>query len=841
MSPAVISNVDIVDIRGINLESSLAQDIYRGLQAEEKKLPTLLLYDTKGLRLFEDITYLDEYYLTNAEIEVLETNAAKIAALIPENCQLVELGSGNLRKIEILLNELERAKKSVEYYALDLSLEELHRTFAELPSKSYRYVKCGGLWGTYDDGLDWLNKPVNRNRPTWVMSLGSSMGNFNPTEAAGFLEGFARSLGPADSMVIGFDPCKDPEQVFRAYNDSKGVTRQFYLNGLSNANTILGFEAFKPGEWDAIGEFDPVQGCHRAFYVPLTDLVIKDINLKKGEKIFFEQAYKYGDEDCEILWSRAGLRPAQRFGDKYHLHILSSATAMMRPYQLPTKRAEYMKDVVSSLEEFEAVWKLWDTATTAMVPNTDLLSRPIHLRNSLIFYLGHIPAFMDMHLTRASDGVPTEPANFHSMFERGIDPDVDNPDHCHDHSAIPDKWPAVETLVEYQRKVRMRVKSLYPRVKAGDRKICEAIWISFEHETMHLETFLYMLLQSSSIMPPPEAARPDFKQLASESAKRAVPNEWFEIPGQTLAIGLDEPEPNGIPRDSFGWDNEKPQRIVQVPSFVAKARPITNEEYAKYLEENNIERVPASWAERSTESGSAGGESTVTNGSHNIITKYSVRTVFGPVPLEWALDWPVAASHDELNGYAKWMKCRIPTFEEVRSLYKYSLTSPTGTNHHENGSTTATTNGTKKIGGASSNGAASHPEPVQNKRCPDHQPVQTPASTHEPVYVDLDGCNVGFTHWHPTPVTQNGNKLSGQGDFGGLWEWTSSTIQAHEGFKPMDLYPAYTADFFDGKHNIVLGGSWATHPRLAGRSTFVNWYQRNYPYVWAGARLVRDD
>lgn len=65
------------------------------------------------------------------------------------------------------------------------------------------------------------------------------------------------------------------------------------------------------------------------------------------------------------------------------------------------------------------------------------------------------------------------------------------------------------------------------------------------------------------------------------------------------------------------------------------------------------------------------------------------------------------------------------------------------------------------------------------------------------------------------------------------------------------------ADFFDGKHNIVLGGSWATHPRIAGRKSLyvrialmseyhmlivfsVNWYQRNYPYVWAGARLVRE-
>lgn len=75
---------------------------------------------------------------------------------------------------------------------------------------------------------------------------------------------------------------------------------------------------------------------------------------------------------------------------------------------------------------------------------------------------------------------------------------------------------------------------------------------------------------------------------------------------------------------------------------------------------------------------------------------------------------------------------------------------------------------------------------------------------------------------------------------GGVWEWTSSPLSKHEGFEPMALYPAYTADFFDGKHNVVLGGSWATHPRIAGRKSFVNWYQRNYLYAWVGARVVRD-
>jgi L-histidine Nalpha-methyltransferase / hercynylcysteine S-oxide synthase len=86
-------------------------------------------------------------------------------------------------------------------------------------------------------------------------------------------------------------------------------------------------------------------------------------------------------------------------------------------------------------------------------------------------------------------------------------------------------------------------------------------------------------------------------------------------------------------------------------------------------------------------------------------------------------------------------------------------------------------------------------------------------------FIDLGSCNVGFKNWTPTAVTQNGNRLCGQSDFGGVWELTSSPLEKWEGFKPQDSYPGYTADFFDGKHNVMLGGSWATHPRIAGRKT----------------------
>jgi formylglycine-generating enzyme required for sulfatase activity len=60
------------------------------------------------------------------------------------------------------------------------------------------------------------------------------------------------------------------------------------------------------------------------------------------------------------------------------------------------------------------------------------------------------------------------------------------------------------------------------------------------------------------------------------------------------------------------------------------------------------------------------------------------------------------------------------------------------------------------------------------------------------VFIDVEGSNVGFQHWHPVSVVERGNKLCGQADLGGVWEWTATVLEKHEGFEPMSLYPAYT-------------------------------------------------
>ena len=143
----------------------------------------------------------------------------------------------------------------------------------------------------------------------------------------------------------------------------------------------------------------------------------------------------------------------------------------------------YTKQRTPSLEELEELWTTWDLVSLKMLPREEILSKPIHLRNCCIFYLGHIPNFLDVQLTRANGEKLTEPSYFKDIFERGIDPDVENPEKCHAHSKIPDSWPSVNEILGYRDAVRHRVRSLY-KSQAYDKnpKIGKAIWLGLEHE-----------------------------------------------------------------------------------------------------------------------------------------------------------------------------------------------------------------------------------------------------------------------------------------------------------------------------------------------------------------------
>jgi L-histidine Nalpha-methyltransferase / hercynylcysteine S-oxide synthase len=255
---------------------------------------------------------------------------------------------------------------------------------------------------------------------------------------------------------------------------------------------------------------------------------------------------------------------------------------------------------------------------------------------------------------------------------------VDNPEKCHDHSEIPDSWPALDELQKYQLDVRARfIESIESGRLLSDRRLARGYWLAYEHEAMHLETFLYMLIQSSRILPPPGATLPNFEQLAIQAGKLRDENQWHRIPHSDIVLGLDDPENDDGPDRFFGWDIERPPRKVQVATFEAQSRPISNGDYAKFLEETYAKHVPASWIVKKSLTNGVTTNDIATKGTASIepsahfVEDKSVRTVYGSVPLKFALDWPVMASYDELAAYARWAGGRIPTVEEARSIYNY--------------------------------------------------------------------------------------------------------------------------------------------------------------------------
>lgn len=314
--PRTTGRCDVIDIRKGGVSMNLAESIRNGLKDPQegcsRSLPSLLLWDEQGLKSFEKVTYNQQYYLTNAEIDILEAHSRTIADKIEPGTLLLELGSGALRKTEILLRAIEAQSKDVDYYALDLDQNELARTLQELGPSEHRHVKCHGLLGTYDDGRAWLSEAINADRPKALLSLGSTIGGFTRVEATAFLREWSSTLQGfgkqgKSQVIIGLDGNTDGATVWSAYNDSAGDNRWFVMNVLSHANHDLGYEAFHPSEWTVEGVWDAMDKCHNQYVVPLKDMIFEGIWLRKGERIMICQSYKWDHIERKRLWKQINL------------------------------------------------------------------------------------------------------------------------------------------------------------------------------------------------------------------------------------------------------------------------------------------------------------------------------------------------------------------------------------------------------------------------------------------------------------------------------------------------------------------------------------------------------
>lgn len=410
-----------------------------------------------------------------------------------------------------------------------------------------------------------------------------------------------------------------------------------------------------------------------------------------------------------------------------------------------------------------------------------LYDRPIPERHRIIFYIGHLEAFDWNLLRERALDLPAFHAEFDRLFAFGIDPvggGLPNDQ--------PSDWPSLEQVRGYVKRVRESLdgalaSALTSRTR-GEFPVELLLNVAIEHRLMHAETLAYMLHQ----LPLHRKAKPagGLSLVRADNGRDVASNVSTEIPEGFATLG------RGRGDQQFGWDNECERHTVRVPRFAIDRYKVANSEYLEFMQAGGYQ-------ERSLWSGGdwnwvkgAGIAQPVFWKKHGDGWLY--RTMFEEIPLP--LDWPVYVSHAEASAYARWKGKSLPTEAQWHRA------------------------------------AVGTPDAKERDYPWGNQPPEAKRG------------NFDFQSWDPAPVTAfpDGRSAFGVGELSGNgWEWTSTVFAPFAGFERFSFYPGYSADFFDGKHYVMKGGSARTAACMLRRS-FRNWFQSHYQYVYAGFRCVEN-
>jgi ergothioneine biosynthesis protein EgtB len=408
-----------------------------------------------------------------------------------------------------------------------------------------------------------------------------------------------------------------------------------------------------------------------------------------------------------------------------------------------------------------------------------LYDRPIAERHRIIFYVGHLEAFDWNLLHQRVLDLPAFDADLDRLFAFGIDPVGGGlpTDQASD-------WPSIGEVRDYVRRVReiLDEKLEYLLARPTDTALefspTLLLNVAIEHRLMHAETLAYMLHQL------PFDRKVTGNAAAESHLQLAITPEMIEIPAGVATLGQSRES------GAFGWDNEFEKEQVGVPPFAIDNYKVTNGQYLEFMRSGGYED-PGLWEEKNWEWKTQNGI------FHPVFwksvgDKWRWRGMFEEFPLR--LDCPVYVSHAEASAYARWAGKSLPS--EVQ--------------WHR---------------------AAYGVQQGEENSYPWGEKAPSP---------ELG--NFDFERWDPAPLSAfpAGRSAFGvNGLLGNGWEWTSTVFGPLPGFEPFAFYRGYSADFFDGKHYVIKGGSARTASCMLRRS-FRNWFQSQYQYVYAGFRCVRN-
>jgi iron(II)-dependent oxidoreductase len=338
----------------------------------------------------------------------------------------------------------------------------------------------------------------------------------------------------------------------------------------------------------------------------------------------------------------------------------------------------------------------------------------------------------------------------------------------------PTAWPPLADVLAYRDHARREVdRALAGDAFADPQRAHDVFHTAIEHRLEHAETLAYLFHQL-----PTDMKRHQTQASMPETAVRPA---ILDVPRGRATLGRGRGH-------GFGWDNEFEAHVVEVPAFRIDRYPVTNAQFMAFFRDGGYTQ-PRFWSN----AGWAWKQSRGVHRPHFWTRRESgwyQRGMFSEFPLPGS--WPAWVSHAEASAYARWAGRRLPTEAE---FHRAAYGMPGG----------------------------------EEREYPWGEAM--PSARHG----NFDG-----RRWDPAPVgsSPDGDSAFGVAELvGNGHEWTSTVFAPFEGFEPYDFYPGYSADFFDGRHFVMKGGSPRTAAPLLRRS-FRNWFQPHYPYVYAKFRLV---
>jgi 5-histidylcysteine sulfoxide synthase len=444
---------------------------------------------------------------------------------------------------------------------------------------------------------------------------------------------------------------------------------------------------------------------------------------------------------------------------------------------------------------FDNTWTLTEVLFSSLQGDSTFLRYPYHhLRHPLVFYYAH-PAVLYVNKLRVAGLLQCgiNPA-FESLFETGVDEMS-----WDDLSRTPVDWPPIAAITEYRRCVYRLISSTIAgldnlALPALRGTLGWAVMLGCEHERIHIETSTVLIRELPLALVLKPTAWPAAYDAACAESSFTPENPMIQVDTRRVVVGKDESFP------SYGWDVEYGSFPVQVPPFRASKYPITNGQYLEFVKAGGY-RDRSFWDDEGWNwrkfRNAKWPTFWVCDGPQGL-NNYKLRLVF--VLCDLPLSWPAVVNYWEARAYCKWhaekFDCKTRLMMESEHL---CIRSPNFQH------------------------SAAVCDPIL------HNSGQS--------FRDNKIANLNLAWGSETPVTLH----SSVGDefcdaMGNVWEWSEDGNDCLPDFKTDPLYEDFSAPCFDGRHQIIMGGSWASTGNEA--SVFARYAFRPHFFQFAGFRVV---